>query len=254
MYDASARSAPMSWPEFLQRVGQVFLDLAQHARFADAYPMCASMKTALTKALRADDDAIEHAVTGFYAALHAADAGYTDEELVELKSMRGYGCHAGGLTPIHHAGAFISPGTVSADYGAGNGLQGLLLQAVYPHRRTVQIEISGGMIQRGRRLQSMMGIADERVHWLRANIAEVPPDGFDFIYMYLPCRPEGEGEAFYRDFSRRLTESGRNVMVFSVADCLKRYADSSWKAVHDDGHLACFIVNGDCRFRSSSPV
>jgi hypothetical protein len=44
----------------------------------------------------------------------------------------GYWCHAGGLSPVLKAGAFIEPDTVSADFGAGNGLQCLLMQKIHP--------------------------------------------------------------------------------------------------------------------------
>ena len=37
------------------------------------------------------------------------------------------------------------------------------------------MELGGPMIEQGRRLQALLGIPEERVEWVHANIMEVPP-------------------------------------------------------------------------------
>ena len=56
------------------------------------------------------------------------------------------------------AAPFFTPETRFVDYGAGNGLQGLLFQHLYPHRLTTLVELGGPMIEQGRRLQALLGI------------------------------------------------------------------------------------------------
>ena len=91
------------------------------------------------------DDEIEERFLELYAHLHMNEAPYTIEERQRMDAAGGYWNHAGGLIPIRKAAPWIDGSTVSADFGAGNGVQGLLLQVLYPHRKTVQIEIAEKM-------------------------------------------------------------------------------------------------------------
>jgi hypothetical protein len=227
--------------KFIERAAGLFIELASKAGFQRAYPSCAPLATGLKQLLRAEDaDGLEQAVTRFYAELHAADAVYSDEEQAALKQMSGYWCYAGGLTPLHAILPHLGPDTILADYGSGSGLQGLILQSLQPHRLTVQIELSSRMIEKGRRLQEMFGVPAGRVEWLQANILDVPPDRFDIVYMYRPCRPEGWGDAFYRRFAEGLGRAARRTLVFSVADSLRDYIQPPVRVLKDDGHLVCF--------------
>jgi len=187
-----------------------------------------------------DWEGLEAALTGLYCYLHAHDAVYDRVERRELAATGGYGCHAGGLFPVIMGEGFIGAGTRLADYGAGNGLQGLLYQALYPHRKTVQIELSAHMIEKGRRLQGFMGIPEGLVEWRLANILDVPPDDFDFIYLYRPVRPKDGGLEFYRRLAAGLAGAGHEVTVFSVADCLGPFLKAPFRTIYHDGHLACF--------------
>jgi hypothetical protein len=157
-----------------------------------------------------------------------------------LDASEAYLCHPGGLSPILKAGPFIRRTTVSGDFGAGNGLQGLLLQHLYPHKRTVQIEMSSRLVEAGRHLQAWLGIAPERVEWIVGDVSEVSPAGMDFVYLYRPVRPTGAGNRFYESFAAELERAERPAVVFSVADCLGPFLSAGFEAFYGDGHLTCF--------------
>jgi len=211
-------------------------------RLYPALPML--QEEVAARAAAGDIHGLEEAVTRIYCYLHGKDQRYTAEERREFDRLGGYWCHAGGLSPLIRAEPYIGPSTRLADYGAGNGLQGLLFQYLYPHRETVQIEISGPMIGRGRLLQSWMGIPEGRVTWRHANVMDVEPEGFDFVYLYRPLRPVGPGREFYRRLARRLEAMRHRVVVFSVADCLKEFLGPPFTVFHHDGHLTCFTNEG----------
>ena len=153
----------------------------------------------------------------------------------------GYWCHAGGLSPILKAGAHIRNHTVSADFGAGNGLQGLLFQKLFPHRQTVQIEISSRMVETGRALQEWLAIPSERVRWIVGDVNDYFSDELSFIYLYRPVKPEGYGIDFYRNFTAKLVASTqKNLVIFSIADCLRQFLPRQFEVFYTDGHLTCF--------------
>ena len=220
-------------------------DLARRAEAVRLYPDLVPLAREISgRAAAGDAEGVEEAVTRAYCYLHGKDRGYTPEERREFDRLGGYWCHAGGLSPLVRAAPYIGPGTRSVDYGAGNGLQGLLFQYLYPHRETVQVEISGPMIARGRLLQEWMGIPAGRVTWRHASVLDVDPGGFDFVYLYRPVRPDGPGREFYRRLADGLEAAGHRVVVFSVADCLKEFLGPGFRVFHHDGHLTCFTNEG----------
>lgn len=196
-----------------------------------------------------DRESVEESLTMLYAALHGGDSSYTGEERAALDARGGYWCHAGGLSPLWRARPYIGAPTRTADYGAGNGFQGLLLQHLYPHRLTTQIELSGAMIDEGRALQEMMGIPAERVEWIHGSVETVSPRSFDFIYIYRPMKPgRSAGKKFYRWFAEELADVGHDVTIFSIADCLKDFLDPRrFTLFYDDGQLTCFSGGGGKR-------
>lgn len=220
----------------------LFSSLAEDDSLAGTYPELPSLVAACGNSLQSGRaDGAETGLAAAYAYLHGADKAYSPAERTKLDALGGYWCHAGGFSPLWRAREHIFPDTCLADYGAGNGLQGLLFQHLYPHRRTTLIEISGPMIERGRELQRAMKIADERIEWIHGSVEKVAPSRFDFIYIYRPLRPEGEaGRRFYRQFAADLASSGGRVVIFSIADCLKDFLDRSCRLFYDDGQLACF--------------
>ena len=144
------------------------------------------------------------------------------------------------MSPILKAGDWLRPGSASADLGAGNGLQGLLLQRLYPHRRTVQVEISSRMVEIGTRLQRWLEIPGDRVEWVVGDVMDASIDGVDFLYLYRPVRPDGPGRAFYERIAAELDASDRDVMIFSIADCLRDFLSDRYEVFYGDGHLTCF--------------
>ena len=195
----------------------------------------------LTCAAGEDVEALEEAFLNLYAHLHMNEAKYREEERRRMDEAGGYWAHAGGLSPILKAGPWIRPDTVSTDLGAGNGLQGLLFQYLYPHEKAVLVEISSRMVEIGKRLQAWLGIPNERVEWVTGDVCDQSVDGVDFIYLYRPVRPSTDrGRAFYENLAALLDRSPKEVVIFSIADCLKDFLSPKFDVFYDDGHLTCF--------------
>jgi hypothetical protein len=225
----------------LARVGELFDELATRPGIDEIVPSFGKFHRELLLAREGGDaDAIETALARLYCVVHGSGGAYAPPERQEFERLGGYWCHAGGLEPLHVAAPFFGPETRFADYGAGNGFQGLLFQHLYPHRLTTLVELGGPMIEQGRVLQALMGIPEERVAWVHASIMEVPPRRFDVIYLYRPVRPEGEGRAFYAMFAREVEQAGHPVVIVSVADCLRDFLSPAFRVVHDDGQITCF--------------
>ncbi|MEN8151563.1 MAG: class I SAM-dependent methyltransferase, partial [Planctomycetota bacterium] len=152
----------------------------------------------------------------------------------------GYWAHAGGVSPILRAGPHIRPDTTLGDFGAGNGLQGLLIQRLHPHAKTIQIEISSRMVEAGRALQAWLDIPADRVEWIVGDVMDHSPAGMDFVYLYRPVRPTGVGRAFYEHFAAEAGRGTGGVTIFSIADCLRAFLPETFEVFYGDGHLTCF--------------
>ena len=225
----------------LAQVGALFDRLAVRPGIDDVVPSFVKFHEELQVARgTGDEDRIETALARLYCVVHGSGGAYAEAERTAFDQLGGYWCHAGGLEPLHVAAPFFTPETRFVDYGAGNGLQGLLFQHLYPHRLTTLVELGGPMIGQGRRLQSLLGIPAQRVEWVHASIIDVPPDRFDVIYLYRPVRPEGEGRAFYEMFAREVAKAGHPVTIVSVADCLRDFLPSTFRVIHGDGQITCF--------------
>jgi hypothetical protein len=188
-----------------------------------------------------DPSSLERNLLSLYTQLHRAGSAYSPYERKLLAERKGYSCHPGGLSPLIKAVRFVKPESIVADLGAGNGLQGLLLQRLSPHRKTIQIEISSEMIRIGRIFQQALGIGDDRVEWIHDDIINVPIRTADFIYIYLPAKPVKGGEKVYKAIANKLSMLNRPLVIFSVADCLARFLDRQFSIFYTDGHLTCFI-------------
>lgn len=190
--------------------------------------------------LREGAEDVEERFLDLYAFLHMNDGLYGAEERHRLDATGGYWNHAGGLSPILKAAPWIGPDTVSADFGAGNGLQALLLQTLYPHRRTVQIEISSRLTEIGDMLREWLGVPRERIEWIVGDVVDAPATSYDFIYLYRPVRPDGPGRDFYARFASEVESEERPPVIFSVADCLREFLSARYEVFYGDGHLTCF--------------
>jgi hypothetical protein len=205
------------------------------------FPNYAELKDRFVSALNGTDaDEIEETFLTLYCHLHGYEAPYTRCERQRMDETGGYWCHAGGVSPILKAGPYIKPESVVGDFGAGNGLQCLLMQKLFPHRKTIQIEISSRMVEVGKELQEWLDIPEERVQWIVGDVLDHDPSEMDFIYLYRPVRPEGQGIRFYRRFASSLIASERRVVIFSIADCLRPFLPDTFKIFYSDGHLTCY--------------
>ncbi len=186
-----------------------------------------------------DTLAREAALINLYLRLHSAGCRYSSSERELLNKRAGISCQPGGLTPLVMAERLVGPGTTVADLGAGNGLQGLLLQRIRPHRKTLQIELSSEMVRVGLLFQRALGISDGLVEWINRDIADVPLDEADFVYLYRPARPHGEGNELYRTVASRLAAVEKPLVVLSVADCFAKFLDKRFSVFYSNEHIAC---------------
>jgi len=202
-------------------------------------------KDYMTKFLDAVDgddiDDLEETFLMLYSHLHMHEAVYSKEERERMDQTGGYWAHAGGLSPILKAGSWIGPDTVSLDLGAGNGLQGLFFQLLYPHKKTIQVEISSRMVEIGKRLQEWLSIPKDRVKWVIGDVCSQSLKGIDFIYLYRPVKPSTkDGLAFYESMADFLDKAPNKIVIFSIADCLKNLLSDKFNIFFTDGHLTCF--------------
>jgi hypothetical protein len=231
--------------ESLQRLIELLAELPQPPDPLGLFGRYDEYRDRLLRATEGNDaEVLEEAFLTLYAHLHGHEAPYTATERARVRRTGGYWCHAGGLSPILKAGAFLTETSVSADFGAGNGLQGLLMQVLYPHQRTIQIEISSRMVAAGKELQGWLGVPEEKVEWIVGDVLDASPEGIDFIYLYRPVRPEGEGRRFYESLAATLESGATPVVIFSIADCLREFLGKRFEIFYSDGHLTCFRTRG----------
>ena len=225
----------------LARLVLLFLVLPKPPEAAANFPRFEELRNRLESMVATgSSEELEEAFLELYAHLHMNEAPYSTDERLRMDRAGGYWNHAGGLSPILKAGPWIDTSTVSADFGAGNGFQGLLMQVLYPHARTVQIEISERMREIGEGLREWLGIASDHVEWIVDDVLNVPATGYDFIYLYRPVRPKGPGRDFYTRFAREVESEESPPIIFSIADCLRDFLSDRYEVFYGDGHLTCF--------------
>ena len=218
------------------------LQLADDSRVQAEIPDIGWHGKNLSRALREKKpSSLESALLTLYERLHRAGSVYSPCEREILAEKKGYACYPGGLSPLLRAVEFIKPESIVADLGAGNGLQGLLLQRLSPHQKTVQIEISSEMIRVGQIFQRALGICDDRIDWIHDDIMNSSIETADFIYIYLPAKPLEGGKELYEAIAQKLITMKNPPVIFSVADCLARFLDSRFSIFYSDGHLTCFV-------------
>jgi hypothetical protein len=206
------------------------------------------VKNFVTARERGDIISQEYALLYLYARLHSAGNMYLSSEKELFKKRNAYSCHPGGLSPLILAEQFIKPESIVADLGAGNGLQGLLLQCLYPHRKTLQIELSSELIRIGRMFQKILGISDNRIEWVHDDIVNISLEAVDFIYLYRPVRPLEGGEKVYHAIANKLAVINKPLVIFSVADCLAEFLDERFSIFYSDGQLTCFVKEKKNKF------
>jgi len=218
---------------------------------AGLFPRFQALRGELRAAAAGDDgERLEEALLELYAHLHGHEAPYTPAERARVDATGGYWGHAGGLSPVLLAADLVEPGWVSADLGAGNGLQLLLLQLLAPHARSVQVEISSRMLEAGRGLQGWLGIAPGRVEWRQADVTACAVPQCDLLYLYRPVRLVGGGRRYYERLAAELSARDPAPVILSVADCLVQFLPDDFERFYFDGHLAAFRQRDGGRARS----
>lgn len=192
--------------------------------------------------VRMSDDVSEreYGMLKLYLALHGLGSEYSDEQKQRLKKLAGITNLPGGMMPVVAASVLIGPDMVSMDLGAGNGLQGLLMQCLCPHKKCVQVELSSHMIDVGLMFQEALNMPSERIEWVCGDIAAQPLTDLDFIYMYRPLKPYAEGAGIYESVARKLGHAGRDLIVLSVADCLGQYLGEACTEFYSNEFFTCY--------------
>ncbi len=239
----------------LAAIGGVFDRLAGREGVEEVVPGFAGAHRELEAARKGGSaEALEVALSRCYCIVHGSGGAYSADERLEFDRLGGYWCHAGGFEPLVLAGPLIGPQTRLADFGAGNGFQGMLLQLLHPHRSTTLVELGGPMIEQGRRLERLLGLDDGRIRWVHASVTEVSPAAFDVVYLYRPVRPVGAGRAFYESFSGEAAAAGHPLSIVSVADCLKHFLPLEFRVLHDDGQVTVFSNRDDLGAPLAAPT
>ena len=235
----------MDWPPHeradLKRLMEIFASRNCPEDPHDMFPRFDTLKRAFLDSLdRGDADDVERAFLTLYCHVHGHEAPYTPDERDRLDRAGGYWCHAGGISPILKARPYLHPHATSVDLGAGNGLQCLLLQKLYPHKKTIQVELSSKMVDSGRHLATWLNLPANRVEWRVGDVRDFSPQDADFIYLYRPMRPTGPGKTYYERLARQLDAIPHRVTIFSIADCLAPFLSPRFHKFYGDGHLTCF--------------
>lgn len=196
-------------------------------------------------AARCDFEEREMVLSSLYRVLHSAGSLYSPEEQEAMRKIHGIPKQPGGITPILLSLPFIRPESTVVDLGAGNGLQGLLMQKLAPHERTVMIEISANMIEAGKVMESGLGLEAGRVVWSHADLIEADLEDLaggapDLLYMYRPIKPVGEGRGFYKRIAEWIETWPGGSAIMSVADCMGSFLGSGIDKLYEDEFMTVF--------------
>lgn len=193
-----------------------------------------------TACLHQDQEEREFALMELYRSLHGGGWHYEDAEEGLLAARKGHRNLPGGLLPLLLARHLMERGTVTADLGAGNGLQGLLMQMLCPHQKTVQVELSASLISVGKHYQKVLEIPEERVDWQHGDIGACSLDTVDLVYLYRPVRPAGDGLKLYATIGAAIAKRKRGTRIISVADCLGRFLDPRFLVLYENEFLTIY--------------
>ena len=213
--------------------------LAGHPDVQRLAPEATLWLTQLSDAKAAGDlDEQEYALLELYRTLHTAGAGYSHDEKQHLKSQQGLHGLSGGFLPLFMARALITPATCLADLGAGNGLQGLLLQRLAPHAHTLQVELSQSHLAAGQLYQKVLGIPDQRISWVHGDLFTADLSRTTLVYLYRPVRPSKTSLPLYQTLAATLEAVKHPLHIVSVADCLLSHIKAPVTPLYSDGFLS----------------
>jgi hypothetical protein len=227
--------------EILSKIEAAFLGIASDRNVQAEFPSLQQSADEFQGISRKGyNDAAETAFLNLYCDIHRAGSGYTETERETLNNKHGYFNHPGGISPLLKAEPYLEQQHISADLGAGNGLQGLLFQYLYPHEKTIQIELSSELIRIGKLFQKALMIPENKIQWINDDILNIDLSDVDFLYLYRPSKPIKSGLTLYENLRIKLNKHSKPLTIFSIADCLKDYLNSDYKEFYNDGHLTCF--------------
>lgn len=225
----------------LKKIEEAFAAIASDQTVLNDFPTIGTAANDYREKSRGgySDDA-EISFLNFYCEIHRSGSEYLPGEREKLDNKHGYFNHPGGLSPLLRAKPYITDQSITADLGAGNGLQGLLFQYLYPHACTFQVELSSKMITIGKKFQKALGIPEERIEWINDDIINFDLSSVDFLYLYRPSKPIKDGLVLYQNLQKKLSDRNKSLIIFSIADCLKDFLSHRYKEFYNDGHLTCF--------------
>ena len=162
----------------------------------------------------------EYALLELYRTLHTAGSGYSKEEQERLNQQKGLHGLSGGLMPLFLAARLMDETTRMVDLGAGNGLQGILLQRLAPHAHTLQVELSSSHVAMGKLFQKVSGVPQSRMDWHIGDLFKAELGTPHLIYLYRPVRPSEVTKPLYQKLAKTMETMEPAPTIVSVADCL----------------------------------
>ncbi|MGM0418988.1 MAG: hypothetical protein ACQEQS_09715 [Thermodesulfobacteriota bacterium] len=219
----------------------VLIKIASFRPVHQISPESALLKNQLLYARKNNEtDKRESLLIELYLALHRSGAGYSRSEDKVLENKKGLKWLPGGLMPLVFASFIIKPEDVFIDLGCGNGLQGTLLKAVAPHRKTRQVELSKKYLETGKIFVEALGLDQSGFSFENNDIGAADISDADFIYMYRPARPMGEGKLFYENLAEKFLSIKKNFYLLSVADCFEPFIRSKYIKIYSNDFLSIF--------------
>lgn len=223
------------------KIEEALLKISKSERVSKAFPLINEKAMELKTAKNVDER--ELAFIELYIALHQAGVGYTEKEEKLLNGRRGLKGLPGGILPVILCSHLMKKDYVFADLGAGNGLQGLLLQYLFPHKQTRQIEFSASHLETGRLYMDALELDKESLSFEQGDILDSKLGDIDLIYMYRPARPMEEGILFYEKLSEKLALKKEPFILVSVADCFEKYIKTDFKKLFESEFLKIMMFN-----------
>ena len=219
-------------------IEKALVTLARHPDVQRLAPEAKIWLAQLSDAKTTEDlEEREYALLELYRTLHTAGSGYSHDEKQHLKSQKGLHGLSGGFLPLFMARALITPSTCLADLGAGNGLQGLLLQCLAPHAHTLQVELSQSHLAAGRLYQQVLGIPAQRISWVHGDLFTADLSRTTLVYLYRPVRPSETTLPLYQTLAATLEAVAPPLHIVSVADCLMPHIKSPIPPLYSDGFI-----------------
>ena len=227
------------------KIEDALLEIALTPEFQTIDPEVKEFRQRLVNARDKDDhdnneiEEREYALLKLYLSIHRLGTDYSSAESQHLTGTMGCKNQPGGLGPLILGAKFIKPHMTILDLGAGNGLQGLLLKRLSPHKLTVQAELSESLVLMGKRLQGALEM--DNIKWITDDIRNVDTKGIDMCYLYRPSKPGGHGNELNETIAQKLKAQGGPTVIISVADTLRKYLNTTFNIHYQNEDMTCFV-------------